>query len=216
MWLWNNKVSLLRTRAALGAPQMQQAACHTKGHAATPKGQATGLGKGNGKSRSEMKAWGKQKAPEQMGTWGEYSHIRHITHQALPTSEAGRYIQIKQEKRFHLGNTAVRQQGWKVLPAGRTRYSNFHSTSAERRKKLWGTRLWIHWGPGTVTRSLLSKTAPMQWRKPRWKSWEIHTVTQHFWATCNNATRHKKGEEICVRLFLPETGYQDRIWCCCR
>lgn len=139
MWLWNNKVSLLRTRAALGAPPTQRAACHTKGHVGFPKGQAASLGKENGKSRSEMKAWGKQKAPERMGTWGEYSPIRHITHQAHPTSEAGRYIQIKQEKRFHLGNTAVRQQGWKVLPTGRTHYSNFHSTSAENRKN-WEAR----------------------------------------------------------------------------
>lgn len=87
---------------------------------------------------------------------------------------------------------------------------------SRKQEKLRGTRSWIHWGPGNVTRSLLSETAPMHWRKTQWKNWEIHTITQHFRATCNNATRHEKGEEVCVRLFLLETGSQDRIWCCCR
>lgn len=49
------------------------------------------------------------------GHRGDYLHV-------------GRCIQIKQEKCFLLGNAAVRQQGCEVLPASRTRYTNFHST----------------------------------------------------------------------------------------
>lgn len=138
MWLWNSKVSLLRAQAALGA------AFHRKGDTAFPKGKWPAW---HGKSKT--KAWG-NKGTRIDGHRGEYLHI-------------GRCIQIKQEKCFHVGNTAVRLQGWEVLPAGKTHYSNFYSTSAEHRKKLWSTRSQIHRGLGTVIRSLLSKTAPMHW-----------------------------------------------------
>ena len=60
--------------------------------------------------------------------------------QVYPTSDIDGYIQIKEEKHFHPGNTAVGQWDSVVLPTGRMCYSSFHSTSAEPREKLQSTR----------------------------------------------------------------------------
>lgn len=117
------------------------------------------------------------------GHRGDYLHV-------------GRCIQTKQEKCFLLGNTAVRQQGCEVLPASRTRYTNFHSTWAEHRKKLWSTRSQIHQGLGTVTGSLLSKTAPIQWRKPG-KSTPLDSTFDLL--ISENSMQHKKGG-VCASI----------------
>lgn len=53
-----------------------------------------------------------------------------------PSSDMGRYIQVKPEKDFHPGSAAVGQQDSVGLPAHRLGYSSLHSTSAEHRGKL--------------------------------------------------------------------------------
>lgn len=213
MWLWNNKVSLLRTWAALGAPWRRELPSTRRTQAAFPVGQAAGLGMGRAKMKwNEMKAQGKQRAPEWTSTWGGDRCTGHA-----PTSDADGYVQIEQEKHFHRGNAAVGQRNSVVLPTGRMCYSSSHSTSAEHREKVWSMRSWVLLVPGTTTRSLPAKIAPSPWRKQPGKSREIHTIAQHFRVICpreSNAARERRGD---LRASIPpiKSVSQDRLFCCC-
>lgn len=104
---------------------LQAAAFHQKG-TGSPCIRADSWS-GMGKARMELKL------EEREGHWS-LSEIG--AQQVPPSSDMDRYVQAKQEKYFHPGNTATGQQDSVGLPAYRLCYSSLHSTSAEHRGKL--------------------------------------------------------------------------------
>ena len=190
MWLWNSKVLLLRARAALGA------AFHRKGYMAFPKGKQLAWD-GKSKIRSSWKPGGIRR--HQNG-WAQGGLL---TRWQVYTDKAG--------EMFPSGKCCCKTAGLRGFTCKQNTLHQFPqhmSRTQEKTVKHEVTNSPRPWHRDWVTAFQNSSHAVE-------KTWEIHTVRQHFWSTYIrefNAAQERRG--LCIHSS--QRWSQDRIWCCCR
>ena len=196
------------TRAALGVPWRRQLPSMRRARAAFLSGQAARLGMGRARMKWKL-GWsrGHQNAWAPGGTGAQWCILPQIRTGIL-SGKAGEAFPSR--KRCHraarLSGFARRQNVFFQFPQHISRTQGI----TVKHEVMNSPRCW-HCDWVTTCQS-----APSPWRKLPGKSWEIHTTTQHFWATCKTesiAARERRWG-LCASIPPRKSISQDRIFCC--